>query len=286
MNKQSFDEFSLTAPAIILITEPSETAPDFMPEIEAPSNYKDLAKIDAYIAGRVQKFNDKAALDALTGQVLGLTTFSRSGSCPVAAHRLIDVSKLPIHEGIHYDFGDEESGVTYTYFASEEDLLKDVAAFLPSCSGLIGHNLHGFILPFLVRRMLRYRLRMPESLLPRPRYFDQSTAFDTAKAWAMGKKDDEFTSMKHLLLHLRMEAGAEMPLAFTESETFPARYAADPDVALADVGMAAAIVFETAEVLWGAFGSSSRGGSWIDARTKNDPHPEYSEIPQRTTDPL
>ncbi len=257
MNKQSFSEFAATAPAIILITEPSETASDFMPTIEAPSNYKDLTKIDAYIDERVSKFLSKAALDALTGRILGLTLYSRVGSQAATMHRLVDTSRLPLHEGVQYEFSDAESGNSQTFFACEEDLLKDVAAFLPACGGLIGHNLHGFILPFLVRRMLRFRIEIPERFLPRPRYFDQSTAFDTAKAWAMGKKDDEFTSMKHLLLHLAIDPGKEMPLAFTESETFPARYAVNPDASLADVGMAATIVHEAAEVLWGAFGSKS-----------------------------
>lgn len=51
---------------------PNEQLAKVMPTFTAPSNYKDLSKIETYIADAARAWMDRAALSALTGRVLAI----------------------------------------------------------------------------------------------------------------------------------------------------------------------------------------------------------------------
>src|SRR5688572_27248958 len=51
---------------------PADELERHLPEIEAPANYKDTAKIEAYKQEQREKFLHRAPLSALTGRVLAI----------------------------------------------------------------------------------------------------------------------------------------------------------------------------------------------------------------------
>lgn len=261
MTKKPFHEYQQSAPVIILVTAPNKDAVAFMPDFEAPSNFSDPIKIRRHVDEKAKKFLTKAALSALTGQVAGLITYMCTGDKELIRHWLNGAVlgvRAGKHEGTVVETHDGDRLIEVEHFGDERALLDKFGLYLPLAEGLIGHNLHGFILPFLIRRMLKHRIAIEDRYLPRPRYFNRDTCFDTMQAWGMGSKDQEFTSMKHLVQHLELDdlrttPGGTMPLAFTESETFVERYAKDSVEALDDLARAAEITHLVASVLWGAF---------------------------------
>ncbi len=136
---------------------PDEQLTPFLPKIEPPSNYKDPAKIEAYIAEKTAEAKDRAALSALTGQVLA----------------------VGVKEG-----EDEPS----TFSHSEKESLQVVWNYWTGFGGrIIGHNIAGFDIPFLVRRSYHHGIRVPADVM-QGRYLSHRI-IDTMTFWDMGTKE-------------------------------------------------------------------------------------------------
>jgi hypothetical protein len=106
---------------------------------------------------------DKAALDALTG-------------------RVVAVGYLYTEEG-----ETEVFDVTLPKM-TERKLIEMFWASVQSCgeaTAVIGHNLHGFDLPFLIRRSFILGIPIPAGTLENGRYF-ASNFVDTMRVWACG----------------------------------------------------------------------------------------------------
>lgn len=157
--------------------DPASIAP-FDPASVATGNLKDPAKIAEKIAMAEAKHaaaaasakpdyeravTEKAALDPLTGRVLAIGyIFSKDDDLSV-------------------EFSDGTPD-------GERDLLLnfwDFAATATDSNRMVGHNIHGFDLPFLYRRSLLLGVRVPAGVLEQGRYW--SAAFvDTMRVWACG----------------------------------------------------------------------------------------------------
>lgn len=152
-----------------------------MPEIErgkVPANYKDPAKIAEYEAKieadyQAQKSNyvERAALSAETGIILAVGYGDFPGQT----------------QHIWNDKGD---------IAGESRLLSELFAILcdlklkHGCAKLIGHNLKGFDIPFIIRRVMRLGImdkNWREFFIDakNPRYF-APWIVDTMEIWRMG----------------------------------------------------------------------------------------------------
>lgn len=120
-------------------------------------NLKDPDKIRAKVLEKQEEFYEKAALCATTGQVLAIGWFNG--------------------KDCHIDTQDKPP---------EEDLL--LGRFWDSCNQgapLVGHNIHGFDLPFLVRRSWLLGVSVPDWVLQDGRYWSPKFV-DTMKVWGCG----------------------------------------------------------------------------------------------------
>jgi hypothetical protein len=107
-------------------TCPLETAGDFLEPVKAPANYKDQAKIDAYIAEGNSTELSKCALDVDLCRVAAIATWTEGEPRPQSTHLGMD---------------------------AEVEMLE---AFWKVADGkhLVGFNCIGFDLPVLLRRSL------------------------------------------------------------------------------------------------------------------------------------
>jgi hypothetical protein len=137
--------------------------------IRAPSNYKDQAKIDEYIASKraeIDASSDerwrKTALDGAYGQIV------------VAAIAIDDATPVAFYRD--------------NYVFAEREILRDLFAALDGANNLtrptfIGHNLVGFDLRFIFQRAVINNV-IPPAMIPfNARPWDE-TVFDTMTAWA------------------------------------------------------------------------------------------------------
>lgn len=119
-------------------TEVDPDAIQFMPEPQAPGNYKDEAKIAAYVEEKRAEQIERAALDADYGRIIAIG-FKVDDS--------ITVSKSVFDE------------------RDESDLIKIFWNFYASAQGVsCGYNIIGFDLPYLMRRS--FALGITPSIIP------------------------------------------------------------------------------------------------------------------------
>ena len=174
---------------------------DFDPGEVKLGNMKDTAKIEAKIeAARLkftadkaavaenidtarteawQTFRDRAALSPLTGRVLAI------GCCNP------DVSNTYV---IHVE--GESKTIT------EKDLIEHFLcladAVLSDGGSLVGHNIIGFDLPFLLRRGLKYGFRPPKSITNALAQYRPTNLIDTMREWQFGNRYEGFVKLDQL----------------------------------------------------------------------------------------
>jgi DNA polymerase elongation subunit (family B) len=132
----------------------------FEPVFEAPSNYKDPAKIAAIQAEKRQEWETRAALDALTGQILAIGT--------------LEAGKVRI-------FGEDDERGTITAF------LTWATASGSETPRLIGFNCISFDLSYLHRRALLYGITYVRNLWTARRPFDHCVT-DLRDLWQCGDR--------------------------------------------------------------------------------------------------
>lgn len=158
MNKLIFD----------IETGPRADASDWLDEVTAPSNYKDADKIKAYIFEQNGKALDRAALSAVTGEVLAIGTY------------------------------DGTFKQIYCFESERDTLLEFVEALnvtrMQDDFALVGFNSEGFDIPFLVRRCMVHGIKFPVRFWRRPQAYEHS--IDLMKIWQMGNKEDRISLNK------------------------------------------------------------------------------------------
>lgn len=171
-------------PPCDLLPHPGEFDPDSV----KLGQMKDQAKIDAKIADAKAKhdaavasyekdvadkkaaheaaFIERAALNAGTGQVLAIGYFSKSAN------------KRKISGNLSCDDDGEREVLR---------LLWETVAEVGLGKGhrIVGHNIHGFDLPFVMRRSWLLSVPMPDGLMTNGRYFHDCFV-DTMKLWNCG----------------------------------------------------------------------------------------------------
>lgn len=168
----------------------------FEPRFDPPGNIKDPAKIEVAIEKKRAAWLGKAALSPLTGQVLAV-------------------------------------GIKHVGHDDEEILLGDEAEILKGFWGIveshwpmwwIGHNIHDFDLPFLVRRSWKHNVAVPTPFWKDRRW---DTGFvDTMKLWGCGVYGDR-VSLDNLGKHLGVGQKNGSGKFFSEL------FESDPEAALA-----------------------------------------------------
>lgn len=151
-----------------------------IPEFKAPSNYTAPEKIEAYIAKKEDEFWDKAALDAVTGEI-----------CAFGFR----------YQGQNYYI--DEEGPTV-----EQVVLHGITN-LASKAGQrtwIGHNIHDFDLPFIVRRLWKYGMTVPVGWYSGKWWSEWLV--DTGKMWGLAKFKD-MIGLNRLALYLGHVSGKD-----------------------------------------------------------------------------
>ena len=121
-------------------TAPLEDASDYLTDpIEAPANYKDQAKIDAYIASARQAKLDKAALDP--------------DLCRISGVAWAWVPDVPA--------GDPVVQVRLAQHLSESEILRELREIMGVSTVLVGFNSRAFDWRVLMRRALYLSVKFP-----------------------------------------------------------------------------------------------------------------------------
>jgi len=143
---------------------PTAELEDRIPKFEAPANYKDESKIAAYITQKRLDWIERAALDATTGKILAIG--------------ILDCREAGV-EKINTLAGDEA------------EIIAAFSSIVMQCGGsgwpLIGWNIFGFDLPFILRRSWIQRVALPEWIRS-GRYWDRCFV-DAMDVWACGNRE-------------------------------------------------------------------------------------------------
>ncbi len=132
-----------------------------MPEIDAPSNYKDPAKIEEYKSVQREKFIQKAALSPLTGRVLAIGVWVNG------RYRSYICEDLP---------------------GAEADCIRWFWNLISVRTVLVGFNSNGFDLPFLMRRSWALGVIPPGGRLDPSWRFSSSLHIDLMEMWRLGDR--------------------------------------------------------------------------------------------------
>lgn len=131
-----------------------------MPSFKAPSNYKDPDKIAAKEAEHESDVMSRAALDPVLSEILAI--------------------------------GYIKDGQKVILSGDEAQMLKDfwweVRKVVNSYGKLVGFNIIGFDLPFLIRRSWVHNVPYAESIR-RGRYYSDNLVVDLAEIWRLGDKN-------------------------------------------------------------------------------------------------
>ena len=143
---------------------PTAELEDRIPKFEAPANYKDESKIAAYITQKRLDWIERAALDATTGKILAIG--------------ILDC---------------REDGVekVNTLAGDEAEIIAAFSSIVMQCGGsgwpLVGWNIFGFDLPFILRRSWILRVALPQWVRS-GRYWDRCF-IDAMDVWACGNRE-------------------------------------------------------------------------------------------------
>lgn len=194
---------------------PAESVEAAIAAWKAPSNIKDLDKIEARRQEAAARFAERAALlddsPILCVAIQTDTLRLIFNGMTAELYPITDWSVIPCgNEGI---------------------LLRALRNFLDCGTSpdtvIVGHNLRAFDLPKLRHAYIRHGLRLPELLKPRLRDEDKAETVDTAtlfKAFSMEHRDDFCPALDTVAATLRIPrpkqymSGADCPRLYREGE--------------------------------------------------------------------
>lgn len=160
--RSAFIYNNITMTPLILDIETAGRADsaEFLPPIEAPSNYKDAAKIEAYLTERRAKQLEAAALSAETGRVLAVGLL-RDGHNPQVIH---DDNETALLRQTWIELGNRAGDATLVTFCG-----------------------HRFDLPYLARRSFALGVTIP-AWFPKDGRFRPPLYCDLAELWQCGDR--------------------------------------------------------------------------------------------------
>lgn len=164
---------------------PLEVIEQHLPEFEAPANYKDPAKIEAYRAEQRERFIQRAALSPLTGRVLAIGAWVDG-----IYHRHICAA--------HGPGADAESGAEAE---AEAACLRWFWGMVGKGTLLVGFNSNRFDLPFLYRRSWALGIAIPSFRLTQNGRLHDRLHIDLMEIWQLGDRQN-FISLDAIARYL------------------------------------------------------------------------------------
>lgn len=187
---------------------PDDQLDKLTPEFKAPANYRDPEKIAANIAEQRAERKKDAALSAVTGRVVAI------GLQLVVPNGTFEVEVIGGEACEHPERAVlEEFWRRWTH--------PDLAAF-----DWVGFNIHGFDLPFLIRRSWALRVRVPANLRQQGRYWNPKL-IDLRDVWLLGDyrgSGSLDTVAKALGLEGKNGSGAEFARLWVEDRAKAVEY--------------------------------------------------------------
>lgn len=145
---------------------PVEQIDHLAPTFTAPSNYKDADKIAASIAEQRMEWFKRAALSPMTGKIVAI-----GYKTPNAPNGLV------------------------LHVADEAELLTSFwYEYQVEQSQMIGHNILGFDIPFIIRRSWANKISVPATV-QNGRYLNERRFIDTMTAFQCGNRTEKFHSL-------------------------------------------------------------------------------------------
>ena len=179
---------------------PIEQIDHLAPTFTAPANYKDADKIAANIAEQRIDWVKRAALSPLTGKIVAIGY------------------KVPNRQEV-------------LHVANEIELLKefwrDYDEHARKQGQMIGHNILGFDIPFIIRRSWANKIRVPATV-QNGRYLNDRRFIDTMTAFQCGNRTEKFHSLDTVAKFMGFAGKTEK-----SGEFFAEILATDPKRALA-----------------------------------------------------
>ena len=126
-----------------------------------------------------QTFRDRAALSPLTGRVLAIGWWNPDESESSVAYVLEGKESVSEKEII-------------------EQFLSLADAVLSDSGSLVGHNIIGFDLPFLLRRGLKHGIRPPKTITNALAQYRPNNLIDTMREWQFGNRAEGFAKLDQL----------------------------------------------------------------------------------------
>lgn len=184
--------------------EDEEVLNRIKPDFKAPSNYKDAAKIAAAIEEKESEWRSKAALSPLTGCVAAVGIQLGHEGDPILLH------------------GDDEKGIleqTWGYITDHRAYTEPV----------LGWNIAGFDLPFLLKRSWKLGVKVPPSTITfsNGRASLNRTFIDLMTFWQCGNYSEKFTSLNKALAFFGLASKVDLG-----GELYYQTYARCPELAL------------------------------------------------------
>jgi DNA polymerase elongation subunit (family B) len=143
---------------------PIEQIDHLAPTFTAPSNYKDADKIAANIAEQRIEWFKRAALSPMTGKIVAIGY------------------KVPKQSPVLH-VADEAELLTSFWYDYQLDQKQ-----------MIGHNILGFDIPFIIRRSWANKIRVPTTV-QNGRYLNERRFIDTMTAFQCGNRTEKFHSL-------------------------------------------------------------------------------------------
>jgi predicted PolB exonuclease-like 3'-5' exonuclease len=153
---------------------PLEVIEQHLPEFEAPANYKDPAKIEAYCAEQRERFIHRAALSPLTGRVIAIGAWV---------------------DGIYHRHICEDAP------DAEESCLRWFWSLVGKGTLLVGFNSNRFDLPFLYRRSWALGISIPSFRLTQSGRLHDRLHVDLMEIWQLGDRQN-FISLDAIARYL------------------------------------------------------------------------------------
>ncbi len=142
---------------------PAKETERFMPKFEAPSNYKDQAKIDAFIEEKRAEWIKQSALNATSGKILAIGCL----------------------------YSDSDEPMIFGSGQEAEDLASAWQIMCPDgyiSYNLVGFNSNSFDIPFMVRRSWALGVKVPKGLATSK--WLPSECRDLLDVWRIGNRQE------------------------------------------------------------------------------------------------
>jgi DNA polymerase elongation subunit (family B) len=195
---------------------------NFDPSEVKTGNIKDPVKVQEKIDAAREKFeNEKTGAKALieTSEQTAWDNYKRQAALSPLTGQVLAIGYYDslIQNGYFIDFiGNknynsdkfiQQNTDTLENERSEYALISDALSVFDTVISdgkkVIGHNIIGFDLPFLLRRAIRYGIKIPKSILVQLNQYKPNLIIDTMRLWQLGNRTEKFVGLDDLAAYFQ-----------------------------------------------------------------------------------